>query len=262
MKRVLFLGWFVCSTAIAGFTVHVDGDRTYDNLSLGCPSIPDQIIDREGYALGYSQKLKQPLWVTYRLTKKEVISDVAPRSNNFTSDPCVIGGSATPSDYLRSGYDRGHLAPAADMHWSTNAMNASFYMSNMSPQTPSLNRDVWFHAEEFARAMAVQECSVFIVSGPIVTNESPVTIGNSCVAVPDLFYKVIYDETPPEKAIAFVMPNNKISGDIWQYATNVVYVEEITGLKFFRAIDERIHGIKSKCSKEEWLVDVDTDTQN
>lgn len=86
--------------------------------------------------------MKQPLWVQYRLESSEVTSGIARRSNNFSFDPAVVGGSSSPDDYSKSGYDRGHLAPAADMHWSTNAMNESFLMSNMSPQTPQLNRHV------------------------------------------------------------------------------------------------------------------------
>ena len=198
--------------------------------------------------------MKQPLWVQYRLESSEVTSGIARRSNNFSFDPAVVGGSSFPDDYSKSGYDRGHLAPAADMHWSTNAMNDSFYMSNMSPQTPSLNREVWRQAEEFTRDMAMQEKSIYVASGPIVTNENPRVIGANCVVVPDLFYKVIYDITPPEKMLAFVMPNNKISGNMWLYATNVVYVEELTGLTFFTAVSTNIsHQLKSTWSKSDWI---------
>ena len=253
MKRVSILGLFVCSTAIAGFTVYVDGDRTYDNLSLGCPSILEQIVDREGYALGFSKEWKQPAWVTYRLTSEEASVGDVKRSNNFKTDRKVLG-SATPGDYLHTEYDRGHLAPAADMQWSTNVMEESFLMTNMSPQTPSLNRDVWKRAETFARKCAIKEGSVFIVSGPIVTNETPVTIGQNNVVVPDLFYKVIYDETPPEKMVAFVFPNTKISGDIWDYATNVVYAEEMSGLTFFPAVSTNKTAIlKATFIKEDWV---------
>ena len=257
MKKILFilvLTFLSVNYAAEHYVIYLEGNRTYDNLALGIPGTADQIVDREGYALGFMQKWKQPRWVTYKLTKEEVKTDVAPRFNNFSSDPIIVGKSASPTDYLKSGYDRGHLAPAADMHWSTDAMNNSFYMSNMSPQTPSLNREVWFHAEEFARDMAVQEGSIQIASGPIVTNENPCVIGANCVVVPDLFYKVIYDLTPPEKMVAFVMPNIKISGDIWQYATNVVYVEELTGLNFFPAVDTNItYKLKSEFSKSDWI---------
>lgn len=75
----------------------------------------------------------QARWVTYRLTAGEVASNVVKRSDMFMEDPIIAGGSSTLADYKGSGYDRGHLAPAADMHWSQKTMEESFYMSNMSP---------------------------------------------------------------------------------------------------------------------------------
>lgn len=251
MKKIVLSISLIC--LCCGFVVYVDGNKTYDNLNLGIPNEPDQIIEREGYALGFSQYLKQPLWVIYKYTKEEAEASFMERTNAFKSDPLVIGGSATPSDYLNTGYDRGHLAPAADMRWSHDSMEQSFYMSNMSPQTPALNRDVWKRAESFTRNCAIQEGSIYVVSGPIVTNENPRVIGKNSVVVPDLFYKVIYDITPPEKMMAFVMPNDKICSDIWQYATNVVYVEEMTGLRFFSAIDtNRTFSLKSTFNQEDW----------
>jgi len=252
MKRLMFVAMLMGLSAY-GYVVYVDGNRSFDNLSLGIPNEPDQIVDREGYALGFSRAWKQPMWVTYRLTKEEVQNNKVKRSNKFKTDDMVVG-SATPGDYTRSGYDRGHLAPAADMQWSAKAMTDSFYMSNMSPQTPTLNRDVWMRMETFTRDCAVKEEHVFVVSGPIVTNRYPKTIGANRVVVPDLFYKIIYDETPPEKMVAFILPNVKISGDIWNYATNVVYIEEMSGLHFFPAADQnKMNYLKSNFNKLEWI---------
>ena len=57
-------------------------------------------------------------------------------------------------DYTKSGYDRGHMAPAADMKWNKQAMEESFYMSNICPQNPNLNRGDWNDLEEKSRQMA------------------------------------------------------------------------------------------------------------
>ena len=107
-------------------------------MDLGKPksSVKLEIVKRVGYALGYSEKYEQPLWVSYKLTKNETQSKVAKRTNRFKSDPKVTTKSASLKDYRKSGYDRGHLAPAGDMAWSKQAMNESFYLSNMSPQLP------------------------------------------------------------------------------------------------------------------------------
>ena len=82
-----------------------------NNLVLGIPSKDGQIVNRLGYAFCYSEKHEQPLWVTYELTKQEVLTKVAERKDNFRKDPLVKTGSALLTDYKGSGYDRGHLAP-------------------------------------------------------------------------------------------------------------------------------------------------------
>ena len=117
------------------------GEQTpqYNNLSFGIPGKADTIIDRPGYALGYIEYHEQPAWVIYIMTKAEAATKVAKRTNKFRTDPEIPTGSATTGDYRRSGYDRGHLAPAADMAFSWQTMADSFFMSNMSPQKPAFN---------------------------------------------------------------------------------------------------------------------------
>jgi len=101
----------------------------------------EQIINHTGYTLKYNEQYEQAELVAYQLTNKEV-GGKYPRSDNFRQDPHISTGSATLSDYKGSGYDRGHLIPAADMKWSPDAMNVSFYMSNMSPQNPGFKRGI------------------------------------------------------------------------------------------------------------------------
>ena len=98
----------------------------YDNLSLGIPGPADTIIERPGYALGYSEPHEQAAWVIYRLTAEELRTKVASRSDDFRADPDVPTGSATPSDYKNSGFDRGHMATAADMAHSARTMSECF----------------------------------------------------------------------------------------------------------------------------------------
>ena len=209
------------------------GVSGYDNLTLGVPGPADTIIEREGYALGYIEKHEQPAWVQYVLTADEVSHAIVNRSDDFRADPFIPTGSATPQDYTRSGYDRGHLAPAADMGYSDRTMSESFYMSNMSPQTPQFNRGIWSKLEKQVRHFAVREKRIVVVTGPILPSEKTVTIGANQVTVPEYFYKVIYDTTSPEKMIAFVLPNRGSDADLRSFAVTVDYVEELTGLDFF-----------------------------
>ena len=180
-----------------------------DSLDLGTPSRDGQLVDRTGYAFLYSEKHEQPLWVCYKLTKAEVLNKVAKRKDNFRLDPVIKTGSAILADYKGSGYDRGHLAPAEDMAWSKRAMSESFFLTNMSPQVPALNRGMWRILEEQIRKWAVKEQELYIMTGPIIRSNYK-TIGPNKVTVPQWYYKVIVDYHQPEiKAIAFMIPNRK-----------------------------------------------------
>ena len=86
--------------------------------------------------------------MAWTLTARQA-QGTAPRYDKFQADPKVRGAKAYPSDYTRSGYDRGHMAPAGDMKWSETAMQESFYMSNVCPQNRNLNRGDWKDLEEF-----------------------------------------------------------------------------------------------------------------
>lgn len=240
-------------------TIKNSGDLSqtpFDNLKMGVPSFKcDVIIDRVGYALGYSEKYEQPLWVTYKLTADEVKSKKARRSDDFRSDPDITTGSATPEDYKKSYFDRGHLAPAADMSFSLQAMSESFYMSNMSPQRPEFNRGIWKKLEEKVRDYAAACGALYVVSGPIFDPNTPsITIGSNKIAVPDKYYKVLLDpNTTNPKSIAFVIDNRNAKQPLSQYAVTVDAVEALTGLDFFNELDssdERY--LESQCNYAKW----------
>lgn len=227
--------------------------RASDNLSLGVPGEADQIIDREGYALGYDFAAKIPRWVTYRLTVEELEDSRAPRHDDFRPDPMLKRGVAQLEDYRRSGYDRGHMAPAADMKWSAKAMSESFYLSNICPQDRQNNGGIWNEIEQTVRGFATKERSVFIVTGPILRSDiARETIGPNRVVVPDAFYKVVYDETPPEKMIAFVVDNRPMKGKPRNYACTVESVEKVTGLSFFPKLPAEKRALKGSCEPSLW----------
>ena len=214
------------------------GEQTpqYDNLSFGVPGKADIIIDRPGYALGYIEYHEQPAWVIYIMTKVEATTKVAKRTNKFRSDPEIPTGSATTVDYRRSGYDRGHLAPAADMAFSGQTMADSFFMSNMSPQKPAFNRGIWKDLEALVRYFAITERKIVVVTGPILPKKKSVTIGTNKVTVPTHYYKVIFDLTPPQKMIGFILPNEGSDEPLAAFAVTVDAVEKATGLNFFSKV--------------------------
>ena len=140
-------------------------------------------------------------------------------------DGAVTSGSATLADYRRSGYDRGHLAPAAAMAWSQEVMSESFYLSNMGPQDPGFNRGIWRQLEARVRDWADLHGEVFVVTGPVLEGELP-TIGSSGMSVPEYFYKVIVDlRLPGYAGIGFILPNRSVDQSIEHFAVEIDSVE-------------------------------------
>ena len=213
-------------------------ESQYDNLSFGIPGKADTIINRPGYTLGYIEQHEQAAWVIYIMTAAEATTKVAKRTNKFRSDPEIPTGSATAADYRQSGYDRGHLAPAADMAFSGQTMADSFFMSNMSPQKPAFNRGIWKDLEALVRYFAIAEREIVVVTGPILPKKKLVTIGANKVTVPTHYYKVILDLTPPRKMIGFILPNKVSNEPLAAFAVTVDTVEKATGLNFFSKVPQ------------------------
>lgn len=213
--------------------------------SLEIPFVtnPDAVVEKEYYTLQYNEIFEQADWVAYELTREELEGSVA-RKDAFRSDPDVATESAGLKDYKGSGYDRGHLAPAADMKMTAQSMKDSFFMSNMSPQNPSLNRGIWKELEGDVREWAMEFGAVYVVTGPILTEDSYPVIGPNEVAVPDYYFKVILDYSEPElKGIAFVLPNKRREGALAEFALTIDEAEEATGLDFFPLLADDIESV-------------------
>lgn len=217
-------------------------EKTIAPVILTKPELPayrstDQIIHHSGYSLLYNEPYEQASWVAYELTKEET-GKLYDRTDRFIPDPKVKTGSAMDSDYSGSGYDRGHLAPAADMGWSSVAMAESFYFSNMSPQSPSFNRGIWKRLEELVRAWAMEYEAVYIATGPVL-RPGLKSIGANKVAVPEYYYKVILDyRAPGVRGIGFIMPNAGSDFSLQHFAVSIDSVERFTGIDFFAALPD------------------------
>jgi endonuclease G, mitochondrial len=205
------------------------------DVSEGYPqdNLNDTLLKYTGFTISYNEENEEPAWVAYILTRTEVQSGNVVRSENFRPDKNVSTGSATLKDYSGSGYDRGHMAPAADMKWSKEAMSESFLMSNMSPQDQRFNRGIWGRLEAKVRDWAVSNDSLLVISGPVLRGIKK-HIGANNIGVPEYYFKVIADiSAPTYKVIAFVLKNKSGTGDILNYAVTIDSVERITGYDFF-----------------------------
>ncbi len=211
--------------------------RAPENLEIPKTTKRDLVVKHQAYTLSYCEKYKQAYWVAYHLTAAETQKSFE-RSNKFTTDPQLSAASAENSDYKGSGFDKGHLAPAADMGWDEEVMQESFYLSNISPQAPAFNRGGWKHLEEQVRQWARDNGSVYVVTGPVFQEDMP-SVGENRVAVPGLFYKVIlhYDGAHT-KGIGFLMPNQNCSRSLQQYAVPIDSVEKVARINFFPALPD------------------------
>jgi endonuclease G len=211
------------------------------------------VISHTGFSLCYNEQHEQAEWVSYMLCKAR-LNRVAERTNRFITDPKVKTGSAENADYSGSGYDRGHLAPAADMAYSEATMRESFYFSNMSPQVPSFNRGVWKKLEEQVREWAMMYDTIWIATGPILMNGLP-TIGANKVSVPELYYKAILVHNKQHtQAIAIVMPNQSSTRNIQSFVITVDSLQKLTAIDFFSELDDRIESrVEQRVNHSFWF---------
>ena len=249
LKRTLLILIILCviflilSFITPGEAERITSTGIIEGLELPAPIPGEQIITHTGYTLSYNEEYELPSYVAYELTRAEVLGSEE-RNDSFKADPAVRTGSAELSDYRRSGYDRGHMAPAADFKWSAEAMSDTFYLSNMAPQVPSFNRGIWAELEAVVRTFAYENESVYVVTGPVLTDGPYETIGKNEVAVPKRFYKVVLDYTDPDiKAIGFVLPNEGSDRSLQSYAMSVDDVEDITGIDFYPRLPDDIEEI-------------------
>jgi endonuclease G len=222
-----------CDAATLNDTLPEKGSHSViKNLEIPSCSNVNDIIHHLGYSLRYNEKHEQAEWVAYELTMEETQKGEE-RTNNFKPDPLVKTASANNEDYAGSGFDRGHLAPAADMSWSSQAMDESFFYSNMSPQLPGFNRGIWKSLEEQVRTWAMESGSIYVVTGPILKGDL-LSIGPNQVSIPKFYYKVVLDyEQPNMHGIGMILPNESSSLDLQHFAVSIDSVEALTGLDFF-----------------------------
>lgn len=182
--------------------------------------------------MGYRTDYKIAEWVSYSLNSKKLRNCYA-RTDSFKPDPSLAKEySAQNSDYLGSGYDRGHLIPAGDNKWSSTAMQESFLLSNMTPQTASFNRGIWKTLEDKVRAWASKSEELWVVTGPNL-NSIKGYLGANKVAIPSAFYKVLVKKTGNKLEGVGILLNNSSSGNLLGYMTSIRSVEKATGINFF-----------------------------
>lgn len=212
----------------------------------------DQIVRHRAYVLNYQEDYEQALWVVHRLIKGAKYGK-AKRARDFKPDPLVETGSALPTDYSRSGYDRGHLAPAGDFKYDQSLTYETFYMSNMSPQKPDLNQHIWNDMEMKIRDWVEDRDELIIVTGPVLKDGLEYIGKQNRIAVPEQYYKIVYDEKA-QQAIAFLMKNEGSIELLSSFVVSIDEIEKLTGIDFFAKLPDNIEKkIESQRRVDDWF---------
>ena len=202
----------------------------------------DVVLVYNGFVVNYNTERLIPNWVAYELTAEEVAGEI-PGARGFSMDLDYKGRQAMREDYSNTGWDKGHMAPSADMKWSQTAMNESFYLTNICPQNHELNGKAWHSLEKYVRDWAVKFGSVWVVCGPYVYANSNGTIGARNVVVDGKNYR----------SIAFVFENNSESQPVKSAVVSVNDVEALVGYDLFTNLSDRIEEtVEAQASWDNW----------
>ena len=262
--KLSWLGPLFTGVAIGIFSQHIPQLRAYteeilqpithqasaeqysqSNLVPGQPISSFQ-INRLGYALAYDARNHNPLWIYEHLTADSIKGAGDRAHSEFKEDERIPKHlRATLADYRGQGFDRGHMAPAANHRSSQQAMSDTFYLTNMCPQCPQFNRGYWCKLEKYIRDLTKDHANIYVVTGPLYLPQRESdgkryikyqVIGPNDVAIPTHFFKVISlaDTHGIYETRAYVLPNQEISANtsLDSYRTTVQKVEKAAGILF------------------------------
>jgi endonuclease G len=193
--------------------------------------------------------------VAWHLTDSHTRGSVQRHDEVFSEDEDIVKNQrATHDDYYNSRYDRGHMCPAGDNKWDSQAMTQSFLFTNICPQNHGLNKYEWNDLEIQCRDWAREYGAIDIVCGPIFSStDDQKTIGRNKVWVPDAFFKVILCRQGNPKAIGFIYRNEGKKQTQEEALRSVDEIETLTGIDFFPSLDDATETrIEAEASLEAW----------
>ena len=203
------------------------------------------VIHHNGFTLSYNPDWMMPNWAAYELESSDLEGD-AVRQSYFSPDPSPELKDYPLAEhwhYTKSGWVRGHMVPAGDLKYSQEAMNDSFYTTNICPMNMEFNNGIWKRLEEKTRKWAIEFGRVYVITGPILGDNKNGKVGTSDIYIPDSFFKAVlipYENT--YYSIGFVLFNEPApkGSQLRDYALTVDDVEELTGMDFFYALKPRV----------------------
>ncbi|XP_035664914.1 nuclease EXOG, mitochondrial-like [Branchiostoma floridae] len=224
--------------------------RGAEILKYGVPERGPAVHYLHNHVLAYDQARRTPLWVAEHINSQHLQGPANRKHSKFKPDPSVDPMfTAHNKDYWKSGWSRGHMAPAGDNKFSQEAMDETFLLSNIVPQNIDNNAGFWNRFEMYCRDLTSRFEDVYILSGPLYlpTQEDqqkvvkyPV-IGENEVAVPTHLYKVVIAErfNTPTSIGAFIVPNQQIGFEqkLTDFQVPIEDLEKSSGFKFYPQLD-------------------------
>jgi DNA/RNA endonuclease G (NUC1) len=211
------------------------------------------LIQRTVEAIDFNDSRGEPNWASWDLTAGDIGS--SGRSSTFYTDTTLPQAfyQVAPSDYIGSGFDRGHMCPSGDRTDNTMDNDLVFYMSNIIPQASSNNQGVWENFESYCRSLAQAGNELLIICGPSGFDGSRIPSG--AAAIPQNTWKIavvvplgagtaLQRITTATRVIAIKIPNNNSVSAVWQdYVTSVNQIQNDTGFTFFTALSDRVAAV-------------------
>ena len=253
-------GWDELALIGRDAEVRIDGSFRGDHAYGGLPSQGMKlfgrvnVLENRGYVAGYSESMRNPLWVTYRIFDVPKLES-GKRPSRFSVDTRTQA-QVSHSDYTRSRYDRGHMAPNYGIatRYGRDAQLETFLMSNVIPQKPSVNRYLWKDLEmRVARRYGRYFGEVWVVTGPVFQGE--IEKLDSGIPVPSAYYKIIVDEQNGRlRALAFMVPRYVPPYTRTKtYLVSIDEIEQLTDLDFFPGLPDDVEAqLESVCATRFW----------
>ena len=241
---------------------HVDFESFAEHAFVQKSESAEERVNHLAMQLSYGDSTGQARWVSH-IIYPSIFDFVATRKDRFIQDPTLGEKTAMEKAYQalnklsdQKKYDRGHLAPAADFTWSQEAMNQSFYYSNMSPQDQALNRARWKYMESLLRKYsAANQRPLFVCTGPIFDEEGRDPLDWNTIDIPSAFFKVAIDPSN-QQGIAFVFPNRKIQENerLIDFVQTIDALEEQLELDFFSSLEDSLEdAVEAEVSIFNWM---------
>ena len=215
----------------------------------------DQILFNRHYVLGYSYYFRQAKWALEIVDPDYLDLD---RSDNFRPDYRVPEMfRADLVDYTGSGYDRGHLIASANQRETELQNSETFLLSNMSPQRPQFNRNIWRELESEIRSLNAKPkiLETYVICGPIFYFDKPVeSIGADdrnkvTIPIPNAYFKSVLTENNKGTLHmwSFVLPNEESEQSLDTFLVKTTLVEKLAGIKLWvQLVGKKIEREKSR----------------